>query len=78
MRIVKTIAYARAGLLGNPSDGFFGRTLSVTLKNFAARVVLYEWPELEIVLSRQDRCRFEQIEDLAEDVRLNGLYGGLR
>ncbi len=78
MRIVKTIAYARAGLLGNPSDGFFGRTLSVTLKNFAARVVLYEWPELEIVLSRQDRCQFDRIEDLAEDVRLNGLYGGLR
>jgi glucuronokinase len=78
VRIVKTIAYARAGLLGNPSDGFFGKTLSVTVKNFAARVVLYEWPELEIVLSRQDRCRFEQIEDLAEDVRLNGLYGGLR
>ncbi len=78
MRIVKTTAYARAGLLGNPSDGFFGKTLSVTLKNFAARVVLYEWPELEIVLSRQDRCQFERIEDLAEDVRLNGLYGGLR
>ena len=78
MRIVRTAAFARAGLLGNPSDGFFGKTLSVTVKNFAARVVLYEWPELEIVLSRQDRCRFEQIEDLAEDVRLNGLYGGLR
>ena len=35
MRIVETTAYARAGLLGNPSDGFFGKTLSVTLKNFA-------------------------------------------
>ena len=78
MRIIKTTAYARAGLLGNPSDGFFGKTLSVTLKNFAARVVLYEWPELEIILSRQDRCQFERIEDLAKDVRLNGLYGGLR
>ena len=78
MRIVRTVAHARAGLLGNPSDGFFGKTLAVSLKNFSARVVLYEWPELEIVLSRQDRCEFERIEDLAEDVRLNGLYGGLR
>ncbi len=78
MRIVKTTAYARAGLLGNPSDGFFGKTLSATVKNFAARVVLYEWPELEIILSRQDRCQFDRIEDLAEDVRLNGLYGGFR
>jgi glucuronokinase len=78
VRIVKSHAHARAGLLGNPSDGFFGKTLSVIVKDFSARVVLYEWPELEIMLSKQDRCQFERIEELVEDVRLNGLYGGLR
>jgi glucuronokinase len=66
------------GLLGNPSDGYFGRTISVTLQDFSARVVLYEWPELEIILSQQDRCQFDRVEELVEDVRLNGLYGGLR
>lgn len=78
MRIVRAHAYARAGLLGNPSDGFFGKTISVIVKNFSARVVVYEWPELEIILSRQDRCQFDRIEDLVLDVKLNGLYGGLR
>ena len=48
MRIVKTKAYARAGLIGNPSDGYHGRTISLIVKNFAAEVVLYEWSELEI------------------------------
>ncbi len=78
MRIIRSTAYARAGLLGNPSDGFFGRTISVVVKNFSANVVLYEWPELEIILTRQDRCLFDRLSDLVQDVKLNGLYGGLR
>lgn len=78
MRIIKKCAYARIGLLGNPSDGYFGKTISTTIKNFSAEVVLYEWPELEVVLGKQDRCQFNRIEELVEDVQLNGLYGGLR
>jgi glucuronokinase len=31
-------AYARIGLLGNPSDGFFGKTIAVSLENFFAQV----------------------------------------
>lgn len=78
MKIVKSASYARAGLLGNPSDGYFGKTIAIIVRNYSAGVVLYEWPELEIVLSRQDRCQFDRIEELVEDVKLNGLYGGLR
>ncbi len=78
MRLIKTTAYARAGILGNPSDGYFGRTISVIVKNFSATVVLYEWPELEIILSRQDRCCFDRLDELVQDVKLNGYYGGLR
>jgi glucuronokinase len=78
VRIIEKEAYARAGLLGNPSDGYYGKTISVTIRNHAARVIVYEWPELEIILSRQDRCQFDRLDELVEDVRLNGLYGGLR
>lgn len=78
MRIVKKRAFARIGLLGNPSDGFFGKTISTTISDFSAEVVLYEWPELEIILSEQDRCNFNRLEELVDDVRLGGLYGGLR
>ena len=31
-------AHARVGLLGNPSDGFFGKTIAVSLANFWAEV----------------------------------------
>ncbi len=30
--------HARIGLLGNPSDSFFGRTISLSLANFYAEV----------------------------------------
>ncbi len=78
MRLIRTRAYARAGLLGNPSDGYFGKTISLPVRNFRADVVLYEWPELEIVLASQDRCSFSSLEELCDDVKLHGYYGGLR
>lgn len=33
--------YARIGLLGNPSDSYYGKTISLSLANFFAEV----WPE---------------------------------
>ena len=78
MRRFETRAFARAGLAGNPSDGYFGKTLSLALREFSARVVIYEWPEVEILPSRQDLVRFDSLDALAEDVRRNGYYGGLR
>ena len=78
MRIFKTKAYARAGLIGNPSDGYHGKTISLIVKNFAASVVIYEWPHLEIIPTRQDHCRFDTMEEFLYDTRLNGYYGGLR
>ncbi|KAI8612359.1 ribosomal protein S5 domain 2-type protein, partial [Chytriomyces sp. MP71] len=32
--------FARVGLMGNPSDGFFGKTISLLIKNFDATVTL--------------------------------------
>ncbi|KAG9298921.1 hypothetical protein G9A89_015943 [Geosiphon pyriformis] len=37
---ILTRAYARVGLLGNPSDGFQGKTLSVLISNFFAELHL--------------------------------------
>jgi glucuronokinase len=71
-------AYARAGLLGNPSDGYNGRTISLSVRNYWAEVVLYEWDSVEIVLADDDRAKFESVHELARDVRLHGYYGGIR
>jgi glucuronokinase len=78
MFLTRKRAYARAGLLGNPSDGYHGKTLSFSVRNYWAEVALYEWDSVEIVLADDDRARFDSIFDLARDVRLHGYYGGIR
>lgn len=78
MLIIRKSAHARAALLGNPSDGYNGRTLSVIIRNFSADVVLYEWDSLEILQTANDRAQFRSIHDLARDVELHGYYGGIR
>ncbi|MBX7258124.1 MAG: GHMP kinase [Candidatus Hydrogenedentes bacterium] len=71
-------AYARAGLIGNPSDGYFGKTVSFIIRDFAAKVSLYEHPEVEIVPSMRDRSVYRSIRDLVDDVRAYGYYGAIR
>src|SRR5512141_626642 len=78
MFITRKRAYARAGLLGNPSDGYNGKTISIIVRNFWAEVVLDEWDSVDIVLAENDRARFSSIQDLAKDVKLHGYYGGIR
>lgn len=78
MFLTRKRAYARAGLLGNPSDGYHGKTISLTVRNYWAEVVLYEWDAVEIVLADDDRAKFDSVEELARDVRLHGYYGGIR
>ncbi|MFC1805853.1 mevalonate kinase [Planctomycetota bacterium] len=76
--IIHTKAHARAGLLGNPSDGFYGKTIAFIIKNFAARVTLYESPELEILPSADDVHTFKSVDDLVHQVEHYGYYGGVR
>jgi glucuronokinase len=76
--IIETHAYARAGLLGNPSDGYFGKTISVSVRNFGAHVSLYETPELCIEAQQADRNVFRNINELVETVSMMGYYGAER
>ncbi|MCI0512351.1 GHMP kinase [candidate division KSB1 bacterium] len=76
--LISTRAYARAGLVGNPSDGYHGKTISIIIRDFAAEVLLYQTPELEIFPCSQDRSNFSGMKDLVQDVSLNGYYGGVR
>jgi len=76
--IIKEKAYPRAGLIGNPSDCYFGKTISFTFINFFAEITLYETPKLEILPNEKDHSKFHDIHKLAEDVNLYGYYGGIR
>lgn len=75
--IIETRAYARAGLLGNPSDGFFGKTISISVRNFGASISLYESPELHIDPQPQDESTFRSIFHLRDSVSMLGYNGGI-
>src|SRR5712692_3518982 len=76
--IIETYGYARAGFLGNPSDGYFGKTISFSIIDFRARVLLYPSARLEIKPSKADLPIFENLEDLHKTTRWRGYYGGIR
>ncbi len=76
--IIQAQSYPRAALLGNPSDGYYGKTIGFPFSNFLAKVTLYETPELEILPADYDSNVFDSIEELAEDVDFFGYYGGIR
>jgi len=76
--MIETHAYARAGFLGNPSDGYYGKTISFLIRNFRARVLLYPSARLEIKPSKADMPIFENLNDLYRTTRWRGYYGGIR
>ncbi len=76
--IIRTHAYARAGLVGNPSDGYYGKTIAFVFREFGAEVALYETPDLDILANTRDQSRFTSLQHLVDDVRQFGYYGGIR
>jgi glucuronokinase len=77
-KVARGRAQARAALVGNPSDGFGGATIAVTLPEFAAEAEVTAAPLLEIVPADEDRNTFRDLDELVADVAANGYYGGLR
>jgi len=76
--ITRQRAYARVGFVGNPSDGYHGKTIAFTIGDFFAEVTLYESPELELRPGPQDHAVFGSMEDLVDSVNRTGYYGGVR
>lgn len=76
--IIRTTSHPRVGLIGNPSDGYFGKTIAACFKGFEASIELWESPEIELLPSRRDHSIFSSIKGLHDDVRKHGYYGGFR
>lgn len=74
----KGTAYARAGLLGNPSDGYFGKTIAVSVKNFYAEAEVKESRSLVIKAPADDRPVYTSFSNLVKDLDTYGYYGGIR
>ena len=78
MESCKARSFARAGLLGNPSDGYFGKTLSFAFSNFGVDLRLTESSRMRFVPGEVDDAMFDSPEQLVHDLRIYGYYGGIR
>ncbi len=77
--MIHTSAHARVGLVGNPSDMYFGKTIAAAITNFSARVTLWQSPSIELKPHPvNDPFAFDGLAQLTEKVRVEGYYGGLR
>ncbi|XP_073719309.1 glucuronokinase with putative uridyl pyrophosphorylase [Misgurnus anguillicaudatus] len=72
-------SYARVGLMGNPSDGFNGKTIAMTIANFWAEVTMVESQTLGLLPHPlNDPTEFGSLQDLFRISRKEGYLGGLR
>jgi glucuronokinase len=78
MLTFNTRSFARAGFLGNPSDGYFGKTISFSFTEFCVDLKMSESNRLRFVPGEVDDATFESPEALVRDLRLYGYYGGIR
>jgi len=77
--IVQRCVGARVGLMGNPSDGFGGKTIAALLNDFYASLTLWESPKLEIIPHPHfDPFCFDSIDRLARIAEDDCYYGGVR
>ena len=76
--LIRRTTYARSGLVGNPSDLFGGKVISLLLDAFAARVSLYESARLTVLPNTRDATSFDDVAALVRYRRQHGYYGGLR
>ena len=78
METVKTRSFPRAGFLGNPSDGYFGKTMSFAFADYCVDLRLTESAKMRFVPGEVDDATFDSPEKLVRDIRLFGYYGGIR
>lgn len=70
---------ARVGVLGNPSDGFFGKTISLSIQNFWAEVTIVESSKIELIRHPlNDPTTFGSLADLHSVSVSESYLGGLR
>ena len=59
--IIRKVSYPRAALIGNPSDGYYGKTIAFLFSNFKAEILVYESPELEIIPTNTARATKKKV-----------------
>ena len=75
---IRRTTCARSGLVGNPSDLFGGKVISLLFDAFSARVSLYESERLTVLPNARDATSFDDVAALVRCRRQFGYYGGIR
>ena len=76
-RIISKV-YARVGLMGNPSDGFYGKTISLLINNFWAETTLVESTDesIQFILNPLlDPIKFDSIRNINSIMKKDGYSG---
>ena len=77
MSSIKTYSYPRAALIGNPSDGYHGKTIAFVFSNFSVEATLNESSQLEIQVPKEERT-FNSLQSFCDHIEYFGYYGGER
>mmetsp|Transcript_3945 Transcript_3945/g.10679 ORF Transcript_3945/g.10679 Transcript_3945/m.10679 type:complete len:117 (+) Transcript_3945:26-376(+) len=78
MGVITKRVHARVGLLGNPSDGYFGKAIAFSLANFSCEVSLK--PSHAVSFQphpEHDKEAFSSLEDLSCTCAKYGYTGGV-
>lgn len=78
MKTVFAKSFARAGFLGNPSDGYYGKTVAFSFREYCVELNLTESARLRFVPGEVDDASFDDPSDLVRNLKLYGYYGGIR
>jgi len=77
--VIKKRSYARLGIIGNPSDGYHGKTISCTIENFWAEVEIFESDQLTFIPHpKHDGTRYKSMLDLKDWIKTETYHGGIR
>ena len=77
--MIHKLVGSRVGLLGNPSDGFGGKTIATMISHSWASVTVRDSARVRIMPHPQfDPFTFQSFDQLAEVAQRDGYYGGTR
>ncbi len=78
MPTIVTKSYPRAALIGNPSDGYHGKTIAFVFSNFSVKVVLEQNTFIKINIPENEQLNHESLDSFIGHIGRFGYYGGER
>ncbi len=79
MKEIISYSYPRAAVIGNPSDGFYGKTIAFVFDNYRAEVTLSPIPSgIHIQPATIDKVSYSSPKQMVDHLNQYGYYGGIR